>query len=190
MSRATLLSLLGASVLAAGGALIITNLEQGKTYQALAYVDCLRAKADAGVTPVDCVAGDVAVPIKLGAESDQRGYEIIPGTEVEVAKETLPVPRPQPLVSDCIAGELRRDTSSRGDGSQWWYPPTKYDGQCERARLQCRLPDKRWVSVDEGIAAGACIVFAGQEFSGRPLWQDRLREKRPETAPIGEVEKP
>jgi hypothetical protein len=185
MTRAQLLSaLLAAGTLAAGSYYIATDT----TVEALAYADCALAKADVadGVT-VDCVEGPVAVRIKLSADSDQTGYEIIPGTEVEVGRTLLDKPEVQPLVSDCVAGELRRDTSSKGDGSQWWYPPATYDGQCERARLQCRLADKQWVSVAEGITAGACIVIAPQEFAGRPTWQARLAEERPETALVGEV---
>lgn len=186
MSRSQLLaSLLAAGTITVSGYYIATDT----TITALAYVDCAVAKVDAadGVT-VDCVDGQVVVPIRLSAESDQTAYEIIPGTEVKIGREIMGTPEVLALTSDCIAGELRRDTSARGDGSQWWYPPTKYDGQCERARLQCRLPDKRWVSAAEGVAAGACIVIAGQEFAGRPTWAARLAEKRPETRDVGVAE--
>lgn len=188
MTRSQLLTLLGAGALVGSG-ILAYQLDPGpggerRTYRATAYVDCLLAKADAGATPVDCVEGPVAVAIEASSDTPLDGYEIIPGTETTIATKELATPKPLPLVSDCIAGELRRDVSARGDGSKWWYPETKYDGQCERSRLQCRLPDKRWVSVAEGITAGACIVIAGHELGGRPTWQDRLREHRPETATV------
>lgn len=202
MTRSQLLALLGAGLLAAGGvaALSLTDPKTGeevttaKTWEGLLFVDCLLAKADdKTASRVECQSGEVVTRVRWRGTEIPEGYQLVADLREVADQPTLKDPEALPLASDCVAGELRKDTSERADGSQWWYAPVP-SAECDRARLRCRLADRRWVSVAEGIAAGACWETAPVELSGRETWRTRVVERRPElvgaeAAPTG-VEEP
>lgn len=163
MTRAQLLLLLGAGVVAAGSVAVLGDwgTEKGKTYTALAIADCAQARIDDKTgTNVTCDGDQVVARIKWTGEVP-AGYELVEAP-TEIAAETLPAPVPLPLDSDCIAGAVSKDTSEKGDGSKRrsWARHV-----CCGDRCRCDDPP--------------CAVVSPVEMAGRETWRARLDELKP-----------